>query len=431
MSIFIIVSFVFLVSYAQETVIPAKIIEENGSYKLYRGGEPYYVNGAVGGQDLELLTSIGGNSIRMGCGRNAKANLDRAHELGLSVLLNVRFGAEWRGFDYDDKEAVAEQLEIIRQDVLKYKDHPALLMWGIGNELTVWYTNPKMWDALNDVSKMIHELDPNHPTTTHLPYTEIIPGHSDSFKKRDIDLIKERCADLDLLCFNVYFKPYIVPDPVRKFGWDKAYLVTEWGPSGDWMAPQTEWGVPIEETSTEKAKSIIHRYKEIIEKDTKQCLGSYVFYWGQRQETTHTWYNLFLESGEPTEIVDAMQYLWTDKWPKERAPHIDSLHVNGKSAYDNVYLNPNKSCVAQVFSDNVNFNKIKVAWEIYHESTDIKAGGAREEKPPLVEEFKYRNNPILQFNAPEKEGAYRIFVTLKDEKLNRVATGNVPFFVKQ
>ena len=50
--------------------------------------------------------------------------------------------------------------EKLREEVLKYKDHPALLAWGIGNELNLQYKNPKVWNAVNDIAKMIHEVDP-------------------------------------------------------------------------------------------------------------------------------------------------------------------------------------------------------------------------------------------------------------------------------
>ncbi len=42
-------------------------------------------------------------------------------------------------------------------EVLKYKDHPALLTWIIGNEPDLNHTNPKVFDAINDISKMIHQ----------------------------------------------------------------------------------------------------------------------------------------------------------------------------------------------------------------------------------------------------------------------------------
>ena len=37
--------------------------------------------------------------------------------------------------DYNNEYAVKGQIEYLKNEVLKYKDHPALLVWGIGNEV--------------------------------------------------------------------------------------------------------------------------------------------------------------------------------------------------------------------------------------------------------------------------------------------------------
>ena len=60
-------------------------------------------------------------------------------------------------------------------------------------------------------------------------------------------------------------------------------MITEWGPNGHWESPTTTWNVPIEQTSTEKAASYGERY-DIIANDSINCLGSYVFLWGQKSK---------------------------------------------------------------------------------------------------------------------------------------------------
>ena len=73
-------------------------------------------------------------------------------------MLCLPMQAERWGFDYDDEEAVAAQLEAFREKVLAYRHHPALLAWIIGNELNHGYTNPRVYDAVNDVAEMIHDV---------------------------------------------------------------------------------------------------------------------------------------------------------------------------------------------------------------------------------------------------------------------------------
>ncbi|PKD43582.1 glycoside hydrolase family 2 TIM barrel-domain containing protein [Rhodohalobacter barkolensis] len=402
--------------------IPVEIKEENGSFQIYRGGEPYYINGAGGGGHLELLASIGGNSIRRwSTGPDTMNLLDKAHSLGISVCLGLNMGKERHGFNYDDKKAVSSQLTRMRDEVLKYKDHPAVLMWGIGNELDLNYTNPSVWHAVNDVSKMIHNEDPHHLTTT------MIAG----INQEKVDHIKEKCSDLDLLSVNTYGGLTALPENVRKYGWDEAYIVTEWGPTGHWESPRTEWDVAIEETSTVKAELYKDRYQASMGSDSEKCLGSYVFLWGQKQERTHTWYGMFMENGDPIEVVDSMQYNWTGTWPEKRAPGIDDYRLDGKTALDSIYLKPGQQVEAEVlplirFSENV-----RIEWEVFHESTDLKDGGDREEKPPKVHgRLSQGEGTTVRLIAPEKESPYRIFVYLKDEEINRVATANIPFYVR-
>jgi len=177
--------------------------------------------------------------------------LDEAQKNGLMVTMGIEVARERHGFDYNDELAVKAQLENIKKEVLALKDHPALLIWAIGNELNLRSTNPKVWNAVNDISKMIHEVDANHLTTTTLA----------GISQQNINLIKERCSDLDLLSIQKYGKLEELPNQIRKFGWEGAYIVTEWGATGHWEVPKTEWGAPIEENSTLKAANYLKRYK--------------------------------------------------------------------------------------------------------------------------------------------------------------------------
>jgi len=122
--------------------IPVEIVERDGSFVLLRGGEPYEVRGAgLEFNDPAALAARGGNSMRTWRTNNAQFTgqelLDEAERLGMTVTMCIEIGRERQGFDYDDEEAVRKQFEYARGEVLKYKDHPALLIWGIGNELNL------------------------------------------------------------------------------------------------------------------------------------------------------------------------------------------------------------------------------------------------------------------------------------------------------
>ena len=66
--------------------------------------------------------------------------LDEAQRLGMSVLVNIPMRMESADkFDYNDEQAVRQQFEQAKKRVLEFKDHPAVLMWAVGNELSVGY----------------------------------------------------------------------------------------------------------------------------------------------------------------------------------------------------------------------------------------------------------------------------------------------------
>jgi hypothetical protein len=406
---------------AQQANKPIKVVIKKTSdgFEMLRGGKPYFIKGAGGTAKMDKLKASGGNSIRTWNSSGGEAILDNANKLGLTVTMGLNVSRERHGFNYDDTAVVRKQLERLRIEVKKYKNYPALLAWGIGNELNLDYKNPKVWDAVNDIAKMIHEEDPNHPATTMLA----------GIKQREIDYIKTKCPQLDLISVQVYGGLANVPNQLKQADWKGAYMVTEWGPTGHWECPKTPWGAPIEETSSEKAAVYKSRYEASIVKD-KSCLGSYVFLWGQKQERTPTWYGLFTETGEESEVIDVMEYEWTGKWPKNKAPHLSSITVDGKKTLDFVYLKPDQEYPVMVSVTDPDGDKLSSRWEVLPEATDLGQGGDRESRPqPITGLVTGTSADQAKIKAPSKIGAYRLFVYVTDGQ-NNVATANVPFFVK-
>lgn len=401
--------------------VRVEIVKTGRQFQLARGGQPYFVKGAGGGAYPGRIAAYGGNSIRTWGSHNGNQVLDAAQKNGLTVLMGLDVARERHGFDYNDTAAVSKQLETLRAEVLKYKDHPALLAWGIGNELNLQYKNGAVWNAVNAISKMIHQLDPDHPTCT------VLAG----VNKELVASLKERCPDIDFLSVNTYGGLATLPAAIASAGWEGAYMVTEWGPTGHWEGLSTAWKSPIEETSSEKAAVYKSRYEASVEKDKEKCLGSYVFLWGQKQERTPTWYGLFTEKGEESEVMDVMQYLWSGTWPANKAPHLYSLQVDGKKAVNDVYLKPgNRYEVLAVVADP-DKDRLTYRWELLPEPAQVGEGGDFERRPEAVENAitGTATTGRATLKAPGKEGAYRLFVYATDGH-NNVATANLPFYVK-
>ncbi|MBA3901098.1 MAG: hypothetical protein H0X62_12985, partial [Bacteroidetes bacterium] len=359
-------------SFAQ--AVKVEIQSEKNGFTMLRDGKPYYIKGACAWAHYDKLKAYGGNSIRLWTTENAKYYLDKAHEHGLTVTLGLFLEPERKGFDYNDKAEVKKQFDFLKGEVLKHKDHPALLMWGIGNEVELFATNPKVWNAINDLAKMIKDVDPNHPTTTMLA----------GVPEKEMSNIIKRCPDLDLLSINAFKDLENVHTKLQAHGWKKPYIISEWGPDGYWETKTTKWDRFIEDNSTVKAEQYKVRYERIIKPSKNQCLGSYVFLWGHKQERSHTYFSMILESGHETEGVDVMKYLWTGKYPEHRAPRIKEATINNKGLRDNIYLKPGTKNTATVKLQEENTVGFTYYWEIIPESEDLRDGGEGETKPPVL-----------------------------------------------
>tara|TARA_Y100001954_G_scaffold139017_1_gene148172 strand:+ start:597 stop:1862 length:1266 start_codon:yes stop_codon:yes gene_type:complete len=395
-----------------------EIIKTNTGFEFLRNGQPYYVNGAGGTEYLELLKSIGGNSIRTWSTDNAQEILDNAHKNGISVCLGLWVGHERHGFDYNDEYSVAAQLKAFEQDVLKYKDHPALLMWAIGNEVDLFYNNFRVWDAVEEIAKMIKEIDPYHPTMT------VTAG----IDPAEVFMIKTYCPSIDILGVNTYGGVQHLADAVRMYGWEKPYMVTEWGPYGHWESPMTSWGVAVEATSKEKAVFRDVAYKSIL-KDKELCLGSYAFLWGYKQEQTPTWYGLFSKEGEATESIDVLNKYWSNS-DRNKAPIVNSFLLNNLDKKESVKIKRGKECVFTYEVIDPENDILNFEFVLMPESTDKKSGGDFEKTPESIS-FKVieKSDKKIIINSPKKPGAYRFFIYIRDNN-NNIATANIPFYVK-
>jgi hypothetical protein len=400
-----------------------EVIKTEKGFQLRRNGEPYYINGAGGTVKLEELKKFGGNSIRTwGIDANTDKVLEEAHKLGLSVTFGIWLGQERQGFDYSNEMAVKSQLEEVRRIVRKYKDHPAILIWGVGNEMDLDYSNFDVWKHLEDICKMVKEEDPNHPTMAVTAGLDVA----------EIKLINRYTPSLDILGVNTYGDISYLPEAVKIYGWERPYIVAEWGPYGWWEVEKTEWGASIEQNSTQKAETYKKSLDAILA-DKDRCLGSYTFLWGHKQEHTSTWFGLFLVSGEQTKVMDVLITGWSGKEPENRAPLINEFQLLGKKAADNIKISPGTEVTAFVQALDPDGDKLKYIWQVVPESTDKKTGGDAERAPEALKGIfnkSTREKDNVVFTSPQKPGQYRLFLYVFDGN-NNVATGNIPFMVTE
>ena len=394
-------------------------------FQLTRDGKPYFIKGA-GGCDSEFLmnelAAAGGNSIRIWSAREeSKGQFDMAHAHGLTVCPTLWMGRDNntpdnKGGDYGDEKRVLGLIEKARSSVLFFKDHPALLAWGVGNEMeSPGSGSPELWKTVDGIAAMIHEVDPNHPTLT------VIADLGKGGEK--VKRIMQFCPHLDILGVNSYGGAVTLAERLEATGWGKPYIVTEFG-ANYLNLKKTAWGAKIEPTTTQRAAKLPRIYDASIAPGHSHCLGSYVFVWKQ-PSAFPGFHDCFMPSGERLGHVDAMTLAWTGKARKNRCPEMEPI-VCDASGKD---VAPGSPLTARVSAKDPDGDRLKTHWEVRAETTSAK------KNKPSFENLASSGSAVesggvfaIAFKAPLQPGAYRLFVTIADGAGN-AACANVPFHV--
>ena len=247
-----------------------EIVKNKNGYQLIKDGKPFYIKGAGGTGKLEKLKEYGGNSIRTwGIDSETDELLENAKKNDISVCFGIWIGQERQGFDYSNEQALVSQLDMVRQTIRKYKNHPSILIWGIGNEMDLDYTNFEVWKHMEEICKIVKQEDPNHPTMLVTAGLDVA----------EIKLIKKHTPSLDILGINTYGNINYLKKALDMYDWKKPYIVAEWGPYGWWEVKKTSWGAAIEETSSEKAKTYQESFTSLIgDKSTSDPEGDEITY---------------------------------------------------------------------------------------------------------------------------------------------------------
>ncbi len=365
-------------------------------------GRPFQVRGAAGTVRLDVLKGAGANTIRT-YGEAPDAVLAEAQRLGLRVIVGFWLEHPRRGFDYRDPRQAQEQLDALAAFVRKYRHHPALLMWGLGNEVESELTDDSaVWPGIGQAAKLVRELDPKHPIMAVL---------AEAGGTKIARLIKA-APDVDVLGVNSYGEALpSLPARVRGQGWKGPLIVTEAGPIGQWQAQRKPWGAAIEPSSTEKAE----RMRSLLAGLEAQTQGQILFYWGQKQEVTPTWHSLLLPDGTWNQMVEVMAEAWKGATPAgNRAPRIGRFDLEAGRAV--------------LEATDPDGDPLRVQWEVMAESTDLRKAGDLESVPKSFPQALLSSDNGGARIGGLPPGPYRLFVTVRDGR-GAAATGNLPFLV--
>lgn len=391
-----------------------------GEFRLIRNGEPFYIKGGAAHPDyLQELKEAGANTARIYDTINLNETLDEARELGLAVVVDIPMPKFINDpYFYEDDKYFIPLKKRVERVVQQHKNHPALLYWNLGNEIyyPYFYTNTKFFKNYNILIDLIHNVDPNHPIST------VTIGAN----KLRVLSIHRKSPQLDFVSFNSFgvlsqFSGKLKPiKPI----WSGPHVITEWGVNGPWEVQLTQWNAPIEETSTKKAEQINERYHNYLAPlKEENSFGSFIFYWGKKNEVTPTWYSLFGNNKLKTQGVFEMEKIWKNHNMNYSGPKLEYILLNGRGAGESIVLPPSTDAEVEVVNPKSQNGPLKFSaevrmesWNDYGESILNQGSNSR-----------FQGNRIT-FTTPEKEGPYRIFIYLTDGS-EYYATANIPFYV--
>ena len=394
-----------------------ELLERGGAYTLLKDGEPHTIYGVGGTDNLELLAAYGGNTVRTWDAEGIGDLLDTAHANGISVVAGIWLEHQRHGLDYSDPAQRAEQLERVEKLVKKHREHPALLAWGVGNEVELGGDFDVALVQINDAARVIKQLDPHHPRMA------VIAEIGDDKAVR----IQNECPDIDFIGINAYGGLASIPERLEAQGYTGAWAATEWGVLGHWESGNTAWGAPYEMTSSAKADFLRGVYTEAIEPNLREdCLGSFAFLWGHKQEKTETWYGLLLPTGETTERVDVLSELWTGERPENVAPRVTGLAL---AEANPAGLYTSQQVRVRVAAEDPDGDELAVEWRVIPESEVKSMGGDFERSIEPVDISIVRGGALdATITMPADADAYRIFATVRDGH-GHGGTANLPIYV--
>lgn len=390
-----------------------KIEESNGKWQLYSDNKPYYIKGITFGMKydsrnidkyMKELSELGCNTIRTwGTGEETEILLDSAQKYGIKVMLGLWLRHGRPGMEGDDSfdwlhddAGKKAQWEDTLKFVKKYKNHPALLLWGVGNEVILNIATDKekivYSEYLEKLIKEIKRIDGNHVISSAGAWVV------------DAEYWAKYVPSLDLYGLNVYGGgASIIDNEVKKLGVNKPYILTEFGAKGEWEAPKDRNGLPTEPSDEDKFNTIANGWNDwLVSKNT--CLGGFVFNYGDGWDHGSIWLSLLMKD-----------YIRPMYWATKKA-----------FTNDNKIENPIKILKYEI-PDNGFYNEwipVNIETEVDLKNLNIEMyynqrTGSRTHKDAIFPlEIKKENGNKIYFKAPKIAGIIKVYIFLSDKDKN-------------
>lgn len=152
-----------------------------GESPYFRGSGDYFTSeySYIYDRDIPLLKEMGTNTIRLWAWKNDNGHMDflnKAYKNGMYVIASFYVSPK---ADISDPDVIEKLKSDFRKMVAKHKNHPAILMWSVGNELNKYHGGKNLDDVFGFINEMAREArleegDNYHPVTSTLQDTNTL-----------------------------------------------------------------------------------------------------------------------------------------------------------------------------------------------------------------------------------------------------------------
>ena len=419
-----------------------EVKQTKNGWQIYRNGSPFFIKGGCVVRNnaspeldnlLSELKSAGGNCIRLwGAGPGTLGILDAAHEHGIAVFLGLwmehplgHVDSAGAFFDYTNIAAVNNQIDTLAVQVDLYKDHPALLAWGVGNELCHLTAEADadtqvvqlIWRAINNTAAMVKQRDPNHPTVAVTAET------GDWHQIDNGTQLSNWCSNIDIWGINAYETMPQIRAKVEASPWDRPYFIPEYGPQGWWSSPMTSWRSRLEHSNKVKADWYRSGWIDSIVAESDRCLGGFAFAWDTLDSPIDTWWTMFDYEGRPTQCIDVLSEAWNGTPPENLSPVVTG--INGIEAQT---VEAGQIINVELLAVDPEGEELFVDWLVGRDVFDAN-GNYLWETTGACDFLAQDAGLNYELEAPLIPGAYRLVAWARDSG-GRSGVASVPFFVE-
>ncbi len=394
-----------------------EVKKEGEKFILLVDKKPYYIKGVTYGIGadpekidgyMEDIKFLGANTIRTwGCGeKDTPILLDAAQRHGIKVMLGLWLRHGRSGMEGDDNfnyaidaEGKKAQYEDTLKWVAKFKDHPALLMWGVGNEviLNIGPEDQKIAYAqfLETLVKGIKAIDKKHPVASVSAWSIAWPYWTKYTPSLDVYAVNAYGAGMNVV--ENEWKQKCPPT--------KPYMVTEFGASGEWDAKPDGNGLKVEPDDKEKYETIANGWKNWVE--TKpMCLGGFVFNYGDGWDHGAVWLSFKMRS-----------MLRPSYWGTRKAftglDPVNSMPIIDVFSFPVDQSKPDKWVKVKLNATDVDSKDLTI--KFYYNKRE----GSRKKRDAIfLLESKGDMKKGYQVKVPQENGVVKMYAFVSDEQKN-------------